>query len=227
MHYYKTKSEFVFNYLKEQIIHGKIPQGENINISELSKELNMSAIPIREALQKLSSFGLVIYEPHKGVTVSSFTREKIVEVLSIRALLEGYSCTTAVPYINDEILEKLTEMHKQMKKLQKIMDTENYAIIDKEFHRLIYKSCPFPMLYDMIFNLWDGYIWTKSIFSFFPEKMLISIKEHQEIINAIKNNDSDRAEMLVRKQHLSEIKYYNILLNNKDSNLSPNLSQTE
>ncbi len=215
--YYKTKSEFVFNYLKEQIIRGKISQGESINISALSKELNMSAIPIREALQKLSSLGLVIYKPHKGVTVSSFTKEKIVEVLSIRALLEGYACATAVPYINEDIINKLIEMHNNMKESQKIMDTENYAAIDKEFHRLIYKSCPFPMLYDMIFNLWDGYIWTKSIFTFFPEKMLVSIKEHDEIINAIKEKDCDRAEMLVRKQHLDEIKYYHILLDNENN----------
>ena len=63
---FQTKSEYIYELLKKKITDGEIAQGETITISDVAAENEMSAIPVREALKRLESEGLVDIVPHKG-----------------------------------------------------------------------------------------------------------------------------------------------------------------
>lgn len=199
---FATKADYVFTYLKEKIIKGELKQGERIVISTVAEELNVSSIPVREALKRLETEGLVKNIPHKGAQVSSFDFKKLNEILSIRAVLEGYATRTAIPQINNKLMEKLEKMVDEMRRYAEEEDDESFCIANQEFHRRLYQQCPFPRLYDMIFQLWDGGNWSKSIFAFNPGRMKESVREHQEILQAIKEGDEEKVEKLVRAHKL-------------------------
>jgi len=197
-HLFETKSDYVYKQLKQKILKGVWKQGQNIIISKVAKDLDISAIPVREALKRLEMEGLVDIMPHKGARVTTFDGDKVNEVLSIRAVLEGYAARTAIPFIDDKKMRELRHMVKKMEDYANAGDDENFSSANKEFHRYLYKHSPFPLLYDMIFNLWDGGNWSKSVFAFKPDRMSESVMEHHEILKAIEEKDGEKTERLTR-----------------------------
>lgn len=202
---FETKSDFVYKSLKQKIIKGILDQGENIKISKVAKEYEISSIPVREALKRLEMEGLVVIAPHKGATVTTFDAKKTNEILSIRAILEGYAARTSVDFIDEDKMKQLKDMVYEMDVLAKNKDDENFSYANKEFHRFIYKQSPFKTLYDMTFNLWDGGNWSKSVFAFSPERMRESTREHLEILAAIEEKDGEKVEQLTRKHKVRNL----------------------
>lgn len=205
---YETKANYVFDYLKEQITKGKYQQGESIVISRVADELEMSTIPVREALKRLESEGLVELTPHKGAQVTTFNSKKINDVLEVRAVLEGYAARAACDRIDDSTFRKLTDMNEEMRNYANKGMDEKFSTLNKEFHRILYNATKNSTLFDAIFNLWDGGNWSKSLFAYFPEKMMESVTEHDEILSAIKNNSPELAEKITREHKMKNIKYY-------------------
>lgn len=182
---FETKSDYVYKRIKQNILKGVWKQGQSIIISKVAKELDISAIPVREALKRLDMEGLVDIIPHKGARVTTFDSNKINEVLSIRAVLESYAARTAIPFIDDKKVAELKQMVERMEYYAEAKDDESFSNANKEFHRYLYKQSPFPLLYDMIFNLWDGGNWSKSVFAFKPDRISESVMEHYEILKAV------------------------------------------
>lgn len=200
---FMTKSELVFETLKRQIINGELKPGTEIVISKISKELDISPIPVREALKTLESEGLVEIEPHKSAKVVEFNLEKLHQIITIRAGLEGYAARLAVLHINDLQIRALESIIDEMKQALANKDTETFNLNNLKFHRYIYQIPPYPMLYEMIIKVWDGGKWTRSVFAISPKRMEKSIKEHTEILKAIKEKDEDKVEKLVREHRLN------------------------
>lgn len=198
-----TKSELVFDTLKKRIINGELEPGTELVISRLSEEFNVSTIPVREAIKTLASEGLVEIEPHKSAKVAEFNLEKLHQIITIRAGLEGYAARLAVLHINEIQLRTLENNVNKMKEAMLKSDAENFNLNNLKFHRYLYQIAPYPMLYEMIVKVWDGGKWTRSVFAISPKRMEKSIEEHMEIIRAIKNRDEDRVERLVREHRIN------------------------
>jgi DNA-binding GntR family transcriptional regulator len=202
---YMTKTDVVYGVIKKNIISGQWAQGEDIPIKKVAAELSVSAIPVREALQRLASEGIVVTEPHKGAKVMSFDRDKIREVISIRAVLEGYAGRTAVPMITREDLRKINEMAALLEEYARRKDSEKFGLANKEFHKYIYQKSPFPLLYEMLIKLWEGGKWSTAAFSFCLAHMKASVREHRLIIKAIEDRDGDRVETLIRRHKMRTV----------------------
>ncbi len=87
-----TKQQYVYETLREAIIRCELPPGERLVIDELARRLDISIIPVREALRLLESEGLVFSVAHVGATVAPISRHSIVEVFT---LLEGLETVSA------------------------------------------------------------------------------------------------------------------------------------
>src|ERR671934_2934329 len=85
---YRTKRELVYHSLRDAIMRCDLAPGHRLLIDELARRLDVSAIPVREALQLLQSEGLVTNVPHVGATVSPISRQSIDEVFLIMESLE-------------------------------------------------------------------------------------------------------------------------------------------
>src|SRR6266480_3042980 len=83
---HRTKQEFVYRTLREAIVRCELPPGERLVIDDLARRLEVSSIPVREALQLLQSEGLVVTVPHVGTSVALLSRESMADVF---AVMEG------------------------------------------------------------------------------------------------------------------------------------------
>jgi DNA-binding GntR family transcriptional regulator len=161
---FKTKNEAIYEMLRQEILQAKIKPGEKIVVSDLSKKIGVSEIPIREAVKKLESEGFLTNMPHVGITVSKLDPDEVVEFYLIRIELESLASRLATPHINQEDIEYLTEKNQEMKSALQRDDPEMLAALNKQFHLKIYAAAKRPHLYKLIADLWDKVSWIRSVF---------------------------------------------------------------
>ena len=203
---FKTKNEAVYETLRREILTAKIQPGEKITISELSKQLGFSEIPIREAIKKLESEGFLQNTPHVGATVRKIDPEEIIELYLIRIELESLGARLATPKIDDSDLEYLSRKNQEMELALEQNDCEALSSLNREFHLRIYRAASRPHLYKMICELWDKMSWFRSVFFIAPQIALDSLKEHRQLIEAFKKKDVEMAEKLIRQQKQNSLK---------------------
>lgn len=202
---FPSKSEYVLKIVKDRILDGTYAQGANITISKVANELGVSIIPVREAIKRLESEGLIEIHPNKGAKVIEIDRKQVNEIGRARAVLEGYAGASAIAYITQEDIDLLRYYNEKMMQYYYQGDDVHYSQMNKEFHRHIYRKCPYEKINELIVNLWDGTGYTKSVFAYFPDKMKTSCEEHEEIIQAIENKQPDRVEFLLREHRFTTI----------------------
>ena len=101
----------IFCILRDKILNEEYEKGQKLNEVVLSKELNISRTPIREALKQLELEGLVKSIPNKGVYVLGFSSRDIDDMLEIRVVLESLSVQLAIERITQEELDRIKEIY--------------------------------------------------------------------------------------------------------------------
>ena len=78
----------VFEAMQASILNGDYRSGQRLRIRQLAAELGTSVMPVRESLARLEEVGLVETSPHRGAVVKTFTAEELLQVYSVRRILE-------------------------------------------------------------------------------------------------------------------------------------------
>ena len=99
---HKTRTQIVVEVLREKILSGAIVAGEALRQSALAEELNVSRIPVREALLQLEAEGLVKFEAHKGATATLLSAEQASELFELRAMIETDLLAKAIPNLREQ-----------------------------------------------------------------------------------------------------------------------------
>jgi len=198
----------VYQNMKYQIIIGTLKPGTRLLEEELSKAMNISRAPIREAFNRLEKEGFVTIIPRKGAAVSKITAqaiEDIFDIFEIRETLESLAVKKSIGKISIEQLEKVGESFKKF--IDKPVNAESciqYLALDKKFHDLLSQNCGNKKLIELLANLQEQIHWLRNI-SLKRITFAGSVKEHLAIIEALKKND----EKLIIKallQHLERAK---------------------
>jgi len=131
---FRSAEEIVFEYLRREILSGAIKAQTPINQAEIAAALNVSRIPVRDALQRLQSVGLLVSLPNRRVVVPNFTVSEIHEIFEMRALLEGFAARRAVEHLTEADFIELETLAEIMRRLA---DLDGYARRHEAFHDLI------------------------------------------------------------------------------------------
>jgi DNA-binding GntR family transcriptional regulator len=202
---YLSLKDRVYQNIKFQIIRGTLKPGTRLPEEELSKAMNISRAPIREAFNRLEEEGFVTIIPRKGAAVSNITTQMTEDIFEIRETLESLAVKKSIGKIFIEELEKVGESFNKF--IDKPTNTENciqYLALDKKFHDLLSQNCGNKKLIELLANLQEQIHWLRNI-SLKRITFAGSIREHLAIIEALKNND----EKLITKallQHLERAK---------------------
>jgi DNA-binding GntR family transcriptional regulator len=194
---YRTKNELVYEMLKEKILNGELKMGTPLTIRNIAEEFDVSETPVREAIKRLDAESLVKVVPHSGITVSVPSLSELKEKLDIRLVLEPMAMKLFVENHSEDMVEKLEEIYKQMQECKDSGDVTPYSRLDKEFHTFIYENCGNKTLYNLISDLWMKSERTRSIFGLSRDFIKISLDEHSEILQAIKNSEGETAAKLL------------------------------
>ena len=216
---YLSLKDRVYQNIKFQIIRGTLKPGTRLPEEELSKAMNISRAPIREAFNRLEKEGFVTIVPRKGAAVSNITTQRIKDIFEIRETLESLAVKKSLGKISIEKLEKVGEGFKNF--INKPTNAENciqYLALDKKFHDLLSQNCGNKKLIELLANLQEQIHWLRNI-SLKRITFASSVKEHLAIIEALKKNDEELINKVLL-QHLERAKKSSLEEINSWSNTS-------
>lgn len=196
---YQTKAEIAYGIILDRISDATYKAGDKLVIRQLSQELNMSEIPIREAIKRLESEGYLNHDANKSVTICELSKEELNEFFQIKGVLEGYASRLSIDYLSEEDIKEIEDINNAMKKAIEDGEINEIPALNQQFHMRIYRNIPNKELVSMITNLWNKWAITKRVFITSPERATHSVEEHDEIIKLLKNREYDEIETYTRE----------------------------
>lgn len=153
---HQTLSARVYQDLREMIISGQLQPGERLTLAGMAKALGTSAMPVREAINKLAADEALEILPNKSVRIPVMTRSRFEELVVIRLLVEGLAVETAAARINEEQLSRLAALEQAFCReiSQGDPDVNQIIQINKQFHFTAYAAAQMPVLNSLIEGLW-------------------------------------------------------------------------
>ena len=189
--------ERAYIYLKDLILGGEYKPGDRLIEREVASKLNISRTPIREALFRLESQGFVKTVPRKGVIVSNISEEEVIEVFTILSSLEVLAAKLAAQKMDDEIQSEFNEKIEKLEAMEKGeedgIDTEHI-----EMNLLLYKAAKSQKLFDILSGLTDYIQMSANMGYETPGRRKESLKEHIQIMKAVRDKEADMAEYLTK-----------------------------
>ena len=187
----RSVQETVFIELEKAILSGRIPPGQKIVAEKISKMMDVSRIPVREAMGRLEAKGLILTKSQCGSVVNKLSKDNLVEISQLRLLIEPKAGADAIRRVNDAFLVQLEKAHKAFAIARKGVDAAELIKTNREFHFLIYKQANTPIRLDFIKQLWDKISpYYHIMFGQSLERAPThGVKYHQKIVDSIKKKD--------------------------------------
>ena len=193
----------VFRTLSEQILSGKYQTGDELREVTVGKELGVSRTPVREAFRKLELEGLVTSIPNKGTYVNGISRDDVQDIYMIRSRLEGLAARLATRRITPEQINEMEEMIFLSEFYLKKGMTEQLSNLDGKFHFILYEACG-RMLKNVLTDFHRYVQMARRMSVKVENRAEKSIREHSQILAAIRDQDEDRAERLM-EEHIHHV----------------------
>ena len=147
-----TIVNYVHDTLRSQIISGHYPAGSRLNESQIARELDISRIPVREALVRLREHGLVMKHDRRGMFVTKLSTEEMQRINSVRIILEAEALRLCRMHMTKKQAAKLQALVDKMDKWDGGSELDA-AEFDMEFHRTLWAAAGNPRLSDMLDSL--------------------------------------------------------------------------
>lgn len=211
----KTISAIVQDRIRDGILDGTLPGGARLDQVQLAEDLNVSLVPVREALKKLEAEGFVQIVPRRGAFVNKTSSKDMEDLYFAREILEGQAGYYAAEKLSDYVLDKLRLLHKQMNETLTEHDFDRFAEYNREYHFTIYQAADNSYLSNMISTLWDLSERYRSRYVYTKDRAATIQEEHQQILDACFAHDKDALrDALIYHMHQTLIGLRDLAANN-------------
>ena len=181
-----SKSSEVFTVLRQAILSGSLKPGDALREAHLARQLQVSQVPIREALLKLEHLGLVVRVQDRGTTVTKLSRQEMYELMEVRAHLEDMAFRLAAQHVTKAVERDLKRCIQRMEDAIAANDYYELSDADLEFHRMVWKLSENKVLERMLDRL------CVSIYAFVSiqrhaarESLSESVSHHFDLLKAL------------------------------------------
>ena len=185
-----------YRTVKDGIISGRYPGGARITEQEVAATAGVSRTPVREALRRLQSEGLVGFTPNFGAVVTVWTEADSDEVFELRAMLEAYGARRASRHASDEQLARLRELadaqyRESIERRSGYLD--RISEINNRFHHALQEAAASPRLTRVLSSLIEAPLVMKTFHVYTPEDLMRSAQHHLELCRALELRDAEWA----------------------------------
>lgn len=200
--------KLVADQLRTAILEGRMKPGEWLRQEKLAQELNVSQMPVREALKELAAEGLIEHVPYRGARVVEFDVADVTDLYEHRAFLEGRAAEFAAANITPGEIQELKGMATQMAVIP-AEGIAQYRKINRTFHELIFRASKHEYLIRTLTQMWEAFP-TMLIGNFamtaqqpLPERDKQDHDEHLTIIAALEARNEKQARSAMQAHILS------------------------
>jgi DNA-binding GntR family transcriptional regulator len=201
-----SKTDLCYDSLRTGILRGNLEAGSRLVIDELARQMGVSQIPIREALQRLQSEGFIEVEPHIGVRVTAVDSDSIHEVFQVKEALEIISGRTACQRMSDEDLARAEGILRGMDSV--IDDLGLWSEGNVRFHEFICECADMPLIGNLMLQVlghWERLRRHYLLKPVFVHRHHVAHQEHWELIEALRTRDPDHVEQVTRAHNRNSV----------------------
>lgn len=195
---YRSLTQIIVELLRERIFSGEYEQGQRLNIADLAQKLEVSPVPVREALRNLETEGLVQFHPNRGVMVRELSGDEVRELFLIRFRLEALAGSEAARWATAEDIAALEELLGQM---DRIDDTREWEGVHCAFHERFYQISRLPRLNHLVATLRGQMRPYSQLYLRDAGHIVEAQAEHHALVKALGRRDSAEIERIIR-EHL-------------------------
>lgn len=184
-----TLRAHVVQMLSAGILSGKYKPGDRLNESQIARELNISRIPVREALSQLQEQGLVQNRERRGMFVTNISAEEVLQISSLRLILETEALRLAKARMNAATQAELEGLVAQMENLEG--DLLDAAALDLKFHRALWRASGNPFLERTLYALIIPLFAHKTLEHVTHDVRRWRMSHHRVLLDAITGRSND------------------------------------
>jgi DNA-binding GntR family transcriptional regulator len=203
-----SKSQLAYEWLHEQIVAGALEPGARLVLSQVADKLDVSVVPVREAVRRLEAEGLVTFERNIGATVAGIDPTEYLYTMQTLSLVEGAATALSAPSITPEDIAAAREVNERMRVFLEPdplhFDPVEFTALNREFHSVLFERCPNPHILDLVHRGWNRLKALRgSTFSYVPERATESIAEHEALLALIESGAPTAEIELAARRHRS------------------------
>jgi DNA-binding GntR family transcriptional regulator len=198
----RSLREQVYEYLRNEMSHGRLDPGSFINLNEISQRLRISKTPLRDALIQLECEGFVSILPRRGVLVKKLTIRDVRNILEVVGALESAVILSVFDKIGSEQINRLEEMNRKMIAAVEREDFDTYYRLNIDFHDVFLDLNENADLQRIVTPLKQR-LYDFPRRTYIKEWERINCSEHEKLIAYIKEGKPENASHLWRDSHWS------------------------
>lgn len=201
----RTTLEQAHNAILEAIINGGIPPGAPLRLQELSNNLGMSMMPIREALRQLEAIGVIEVTPHKGARVREISPDDLIDTYRTRITLEGLLCSRAAETFSVDDETAAREALERQRLALEEDDTLEARIAHKDFHYAIYRAAGSVWMLRSIELTWLNSERYRIASEQDGDQLTLRRQEHERMLEACIAHRPEQARQALRTHLISTV----------------------
>lgn len=184
-----AKSQQAYLWVKERIASQEFTPGYRLVLSTIATELDMSVVPVREAIRRLEAEGLVMFERNVGARVSMVDDSQYRFSMQALSILEGAATALAARRLTVDDIRRARGVNDLMVETLDHFDPRAFTRLNQEFHSTLFAACSNPRLLELVHAEWArlGHL-RDSTFSFVPGRAAESVREHEHILGLIESS---------------------------------------
>jgi len=188
-----------YDELKSRFFNNQYEPGTNLSERQLAEELGMSKTPVKAALERLEMEGFITVSPQSGIVVRELSDAEISDIYDIRIALEGFVLKSIAGKLSEGQIELWNQNLRALKEVAQSPEIRQRAVaLDAEFHLL---PCEYLGNTQIVYTMQQLSCKMQSVinrvFRLLPDRASQSLKEHQEIVEAVRLGQGQRASDLV------------------------------
>jgi DNA-binding GntR family transcriptional regulator len=191
-----SRAEFAYKRLREGILSGEFRPGQRLREAELAARLNVSRTPIREAIRRLASDGLIEVAPSRGMMIIELDKQQVRELYSLRETLEGAAARLAAQHASASEIVQMRELLDGGQEANG--SAKEAARINHLFHRAIHDAAHNRYLVEALMKFSESLALLPGTTFEMPGRPETARKEHLAIVRAIEGREPEKAEELAR-----------------------------
>ncbi len=203
-----NKQEQTYTVLRDRILSGEYQPLDRLNIDALSRELDVSAIPVREALRRLEAEGWVQFKPNAGAIVASLDTTSWEQAMVSLAILEGAATAEAQAHLRKSDFVQLRKITAEMQSASS-GDPFRFSALNRELHELIVARCQNEVLLDLLqqTNRRLDRV-RRTMFVYLPKRSEAALIEHDRLLKLLETGTKQEVETFARWHKLQTVEAY-------------------
>jgi DNA-binding GntR family transcriptional regulator len=181
-----TVIDEVYERLRAAITAGTLAPGTKVSLRSIADTFEVSTMPVREALRRLESDGLVVFG-RRSITVSNLSADQVTQIFRIRLQLELLAAEWALEQVTDDDIADLRDIVDRMDR--GTLGVDEWRSLNQDFHRRFYDCARSPHLLELIGRVWDKVEPFLAIYASTVEDFAEAHRQHRQILEAIAARD--------------------------------------